>query len=244
MMATMTTMIEIQTESGPIEALVAGEGPGVLFFMDAIGLRAQIAQMVDRIAGWGYTVLAPNVFHRSGTVDDLAPTIDLRVPANRAAYAAVSMPRVGALTPDLAARDLPDYTTRLRSLAGGPRIGVTGYCMGARLALAAGCTDRDVVAVGGFHGARLATTDPDSTHRGLSHARAEFVFGHAADDAAMPAEDIARLEDALVASGLVFSNDTYDGPHGYTMADTSSYDEASAERHYVQLEGLLQRALP
>ena len=53
----------------------------------------------------------------------------------------------------------------------------------------------------------------------------------------MPPEDIARLEEALSATGLPFKNETYDGPHGYTMADTSVYDEASTERHFTELEG-------
>lgn len=242
-MGAMVQTIEIQTADGAAEAYLAGEGPGVLFFMDAIGLRPQIATMVERMAGWGFTVLAPNVFHRDGTIEELAPTIDLRVPENRAAFMQVSMPRVGALTPDLAARDLPAWTSTLRSAAGGEQIGVTGYCMGARLALAAGCADPGVAVVGGFHGARLATSADDSTHLGLPDARAEFVFGHAADDASMPPEDIARLEEVLVAAGLTFRNETYDGPHGYTMADTSSYDEASAERHFTELEALVRRTL-
>ena len=243
MMGDMVQMIEIQTADGTADAFVSGEGPGVLFFMDAIGLRPQIATMVERIAGWGFTVLAPNVFHREGTIEELAPTTDLRLPENRAAFMEVSMPRVGALTPDLAAQDLPAWTSTLRSKAGGDQIGVTGYCMGARLALAAGCGDPGIVAVGGFHGGRLATSADDSTHLGLPGSEAEFVFGHAANDASMPPEDIARLEDALVAAGRTFRNETYDGPHGYSMADTSSYDEASAERHFTELEGLLRRTL-
>ena len=36
--------------------------------------------MADRIAGWGYTVLAPNVFHRVGTAEETSPTGDLRQP--------------------------------------------------------------------------------------------------------------------------------------------------------------------
>lgn len=243
MMGDMVQTIGIQTADGTAEAFISGEGPGVLFFMDAIGLRPRIADMVDRIAGWGFTVLAPNVFHREGTVEELTPTTDLRVPENRAAFMEVSMPRVGALTADLAARDLPAYTAALRERAGSEAIGVTGYCMGARLALAAGCADPGIVAAGGFHGGRLATSADDSTHLGLPGSRAEFVFGHAANDASMPPEDIARLEEALAAAGLTFRNETYDGPHGYSMADTSSYDEASAERHFTELEGLLRRTL-
>ena len=47
--------------------------PGVLFVIDAIGLRPRIEEMADRIASWGYTVLAPHVFHRDGTAAELAP---------------------------------------------------------------------------------------------------------------------------------------------------------------------------
>ena len=45
----------------------------MLFFMDAFGLRPRIAEMAQRIADWGYVVLAPNVFHRDGRIEDLAP---------------------------------------------------------------------------------------------------------------------------------------------------------------------------
>jgi len=34
-----------------------------------------------------------------------------------------------------------------------------------------------------------------------------------------------------------------DAAHGYTMADTPSYDEAAAERHYTALFELLDRTL-
>ena len=54
--------------------------PGVLFYIDAIGLRPQIEKMADRIASWGYVVLAPNVFYRDGSAAELAPKEDLREP--------------------------------------------------------------------------------------------------------------------------------------------------------------------
>ena len=73
--------IEIPMPGGGVaEAYVArpqaesgSEHPGVLFYMDAIGLRPRIAEMAQRIADWGYIVLAPNVFYRDGSADDLAP---------------------------------------------------------------------------------------------------------------------------------------------------------------------------
>lgn len=240
---------------GTAEAYVArpageGEYPGVLFFMDAIGLRPQIAAMCRRIADWGYVVLAPNVFHREGRAADLAPRADLREPGEREAFFALAMPRVGALTADLAAQDLPVYLAALRALSevagvpAGVPVGVTGYCMGARLSVRAGCLDPDVVAVGGFHGGGLVTDTDDSPHHGLPDARAEFVFGHADQDRSMPADAVAELGRALESAGLTATNEVYAGAaHGYSMADTAMYDEAAAERHFEALESLFARTL-
>ena len=223
-----------------------GEHPGVLFFMDAIGLRPRIAEMVQRIADWGYVVLAPNVFHREGRAEELAPTADLTQPGAREDFFAQAMPRVRALTADLAEHDLPVYLAALRNLPGvaaGP-VGATGYCMGARLSLRAACLDPGVAAVGGFHGGGLVTEDPDSPHRGLPRARAEFVFGHADQDRSMPAAAVEALGEALDEAGLTARNEVYAGAaHGYSMADTSMYDEQATERHFAELQGLFSRTL-
>jgi carboxymethylenebutenolidase len=244
-------MIEITVPDSIAEAYVArpdeDEHPGVLFFADAIGLRPRIEQMADRIASWGYVVLAPNVFHRYGRAADLAPTTDLRVAENRAAFIGLVMPRVRALTSDLAVADIAAYVAALRGLPGvsGSGLGAVGYCMGAGLSVrAATGHPGDVVACGGFHGGRLVTEAPDSPHRGLGSARAEFVFGHADNDASMPPEAVAELGEALTAAGLSATNEVYAGAaHGYSMADTASYDEAATERHFTELQALFARTL-
>ena len=247
---TTTETIEIPVPDGTADASDArpddGTHPGVLFFMDAIGLRPQIAQMIERIAGWGYVVLAPNLFHRSGSAEDLAPQADLRQPGEREKFFKHVMPRVQGLTGERMERDIPAYLAALRGLDGvapGP-VGVTGYCMGARLAVRAAGLDPTVAAVGGWHGGGLVTEHDDSPHTRLPDARAEFVFGHADKDRSMGPEAIARLGEALDAAGLTAKNEVYDGaPHGYTMADTSMYDEAAAERHFEELEALFGRRL-
>jgi len=244
-------LIEIPVPDGTAEAYVAhppaGEGPGVLFFMDAIGVRPQIAAMCDRIASWGYVVLAPNVFHREGSVDEVGPQADLMQPGERDAFFEQAMPRVGRLTPDQAVPDIAAYLTSLRGIDGvaDGRVGVVGYCMGARLAVRAGTGHpEEVAAVGGFHGGGLVTDDPDSPHRDLGDARAEFVFGHADQDRSMPLDQVAQLEDALQAAERPHLNEVYEGAaHGYSMADTSVYDEAATERHFDELRALLARTL-
>ena len=63
--------IDVPTPDGVADCYLtkpAGDAarPGVLFMIDAIGLRPRIEEMADRIAAEGYVVLAPNVFYRAG----------------------------------------------------------------------------------------------------------------------------------------------------------------------------------
>lgn len=245
-------IIEIATAEGPAEAYVArpsdsGDYPGVLFFMDAYGMRPQIEAMAERIASWGYVVLVPNLFFRSGRVAELIPTVDLKAPGERERLFAELGPRIQPLTAEVMDADSADYLAGLRLLTGvSPGdIGVTGYCLGARWATRiAGTQAADVAAVGGFHGGRLVTDAPDSPHLVLAQARAEFVYGHADQDTSMPPEAVAALGETLAAHHLTATNEIYPGAaHGYTMADTSSYNEAGAERHFVELRALLGRTL-
>jgi carboxymethylenebutenolidase len=239
---------------GAIEAWVAtppdasGPAPGVLLCMDAIGLRPQIRAMADRFAAWGYVVLAPNLFHRSGSAAETSPSDDLREAGAREAFFEGVWPRMEALTPELARQDVALYLDVLQArddVAAGP-VAVVGYCMGVRLALrAAGDHPERVAAVGGFHGGGLVTGDADSPHLGLATARAAVLLRHADDDPSMP----PHAQDAVAAlaaeHGVPLDQAVYAGaPHGYSMADTSMYDERAARLHEEELRALLDRTLP
>ncbi|UMG93392.1 dienelactone hydrolase family protein [Nocardioides sp. TF02-7] len=198
----MVETIEVAAPDGTAEAYLAGSGPGVLLHMDAIGLRPRIAAMVEEIASWGYTVLAPNVFYRDGTATELAPTADLRVAENQAAFLRGAMARVARLTPDRAERDAAAWVAALTEHATEGPIGTTGYCMGARLALrTAGWHADRVAAVAGFHGGRLVTEEPDSPHLAIATSRASYVLLHADRDRSLTRRHVAVLEAALAEAG-------------------------------------------
>jgi carboxymethylenebutenolidase len=244
----MGETIRVETADGSAEAYLTGKpgDPGVLFYIDAIGLRPRIEEMADRIASWGYVVLAPHVFYRSGTASELAPEQDLREPGAREAFFKSGvMQRVSAYTPDKAARDAEAWVSTLLEHAGHGPIAVIGYCMGARLAVrTAGQFPDQVAAVGGFHGGGLVTDAEDSPHRAIEASTAEFVFGHADKDRSMTSEHVAQLEETLQAAGRPHLNEVYGGAaHGYSMADTSTYDEGATERHFEELEALLARTI-
>lgn len=242
----MVETIRIPTSDGTAEAYLTGSGPGVLFYMDAFGLRPRIAEMIEEIASWGYTVLAPNVFYRDGSVADLAPTQDLRIPENRAAFFRTgTMDRVKGLTPDKSGPDAAAWVETLGQHAADGPIGTTGYCMGARLAMRTGGWHPDLVkAVGGFHGGGLVTDAPDSPHLSIADSTASYALLHADHDQGLTPEHVAVLEVALAESGRPHVNEIVPGaPHGYTMSDTSSWNEEGARRASAALRELLDRTL-
>ncbi len=242
----MVETIEIAASDGVAEAYLGGSGPGVVFYMDAIGLRPRIAEMVEELASWGYTVLAPNVLYRDGAVADLAPTTDLRAPENLAAFFRSGvMNRVRRLTSDRLERDAAAWVATLSEHAGDEPIGVVGYCMGARLALrTAGWHPGRVKAVGGFHGGGLVSDSSDSPHLSIADSTAAYVLLHADQDRALTPEHVAVLESALAQTGRPYVNEIVSGaPHGYAMSDTARWHEDAARRAMRELRALLDREL-
>ncbi|MBA2807677.1 dienelactone hydrolase family protein [Streptomyces sp. KM273126] len=243
--------VDVPTPDGTADAYLAvpdghAQHPAVLMYMDAFGLRPHLKKMADRLAAAGYTVLVPNVMYRHGR----APLVELPEfinPAERPEIIQNIRPFMVTLTPEAAMRDAAAYLDWLAAsplTTDGPA-GVTGYCMGAGLALRTAGTHPDrVAAAAGFHGAYLATDAPDSPHLLADRVTAELYFGHADQDATNPAEQIDRLDKALTAAGVRHRTEVYAGAHhGFTQADTAMHDAEATERHWTALLDLLNRAL-
>ncbi|MEV8062012.1 dienelactone hydrolase family protein [Streptomyces antimycoticus] len=141
MNAVTGTLVDIATADGIADAYLAHRDggrahPGVLMCQDAFGVRPHLMAMADRLAASGYTVLVPNVFYRHGRtpVVELPEFIDMEA---RPDIVGNVVPLMEALTPELTERDAgayPGWLAESPLVADGP-VGITGYCMGARLAL-------------------------------------------------------------------------------------------------------------
>jgi carboxymethylenebutenolidase len=243
-----SSSIEIETSDGTVDAYLTrpddgDRHPGVLFLMDAYGLRPRIEEMCDRIADRGYAVLAPNVFYRAGR-SPVLPFPDMSNEDARADFFKNVRPLMGALTAERLAGDGAAYLDELAKVSDGP-VAITGYCMGARLALRiAAANPGRVAAVAGFHGGGLVTEEPESPHRAAAGLKAELYFGHADQDPSNSAEQIATLEATLDEAGVPHRSEVYEGAaHGYTMSDTPAWNETASERHFAALFDLLERRL-
>ncbi|MEV7023167.1 alpha/beta fold hydrolase [Kitasatospora sp. NPDC093558] len=196
-----------RTAHGYLARPPQGVGPGLVVVQEWWGLTSHIADMADRFATEGFTVLAPDLFG-GATTHDSAEAARLRreLPVERAVT------------------DLAGAVDHLLALDGvvGDAVGVVGFCMGGGFALllAARAGDKVAAAVP-FYG---LPPDPDFDYRGLT----AHVLGHfgehdrsipvtAVDEAATrigEATDI-RPEIHFYPAGHAFMNDenligTYD----------------------------------
>lgn len=245
----MRQQVSIPTPDGEARAFFftrEGDGPwpAVIFYMDAPAIRPALFSMCERLAGHGYAVLLPDMFWRIGPYEP----IDVKaIFHDEAARAAIFGRLMGSTNPERAVRDTGAFLTWLstRSDVKGEAVGVTGYCMGAGMALRAAAAFPDrIVAVGGFHGGRLATDAPDSPHLLAPKIKAKVYIGGADQDVHFPPEEADRLRAALTDAGVDNTVEIYAGAlHGYAPPDIPVHNEAAAERHWRELLRLLAETL-
>ena len=240
--------IEITTRDGACPSYVyrpAGDGPwpGVLVYMDGLGIRPAMLEIGERLAAAGYVVLLPDLFYRSGPDEPMDPHTMFSDPEKRKHL----MEHFFALaTP---ANVMSDTRAFLDYLAAQPDvkrggIGTTGYCLGGLMSLTAAGTYPDrIVATASYHGGRLATDAPDSPHLLAPKMRSRVYVAGAIEDASFPDDMKARLDEALTNAGVDHTIETYPAKHGWVLRDTPAYDAAAAERHWQTLLALFEAKL-
>ncbi|HLK25241.1 MAG TPA: dienelactone hydrolase family protein [Caulobacteraceae bacterium] len=242
--------VAIPTPDGDARSYVftpaSGQGPwpAVIFFMDAPAIRPALFDMSQRLADHGYYVLLPDMFWRAGPYEPINIAEAFRDEATRRERFAKFM---SSTDPERSTRDTGAFLDWLAKQpeAKADKVGVTGYCMGAGLALrAAGAFPDRVVAAAGFHGGRLATDAPDSPHLLAPKIKAAVYIAGADEDAGFPPEQADKLREALNAAGVQNEVTIYKGArHGYACSDLPVYNEEAAERHWSELLKLLDSTL-
>jgi carboxymethylenebutenolidase len=241
--------VDIRTDDGSCRASVftpaggAGPWPGVVFFMDGLGIRPVLAEMAQRLADEGYVVLLPDLFYRAGPYEPL----DAKAVFGSGDVRATLGHLLGSTDNRRAAQDTAAF---LEFLGGhvdvaGTAVGTTGYCMGGAISLTVAGTYPDrIAAAASFHGGSLATDSELSPHLVAARIRGRVYVAAADHDRYYPPDMAGRLVEALMAAGVDHRHDLYVGAaHGWTMSDAPVYDPAAAERHWTELTGLFAATL-
>jgi carboxymethylenebutenolidase len=211
-------------------------------FPDAGGARETFYQMAAKLAGYGFTVLLPDVYYRRGNWApfDMATVFDDEKERDRLMF------MIGRLTPDKITSDATAFFDYLaaRPEVSGERFGVCGYCMGGRISvMVAGRLPDRVAAVASFHGGGLVTDTPDSPHLLADRMTATVYVGGAENDASFTADHAEQLDKALTAAGVQHTIEWYQAAHGFAVPDNPPYDAAADERHWAAMTQTFDSAL-
>lgn len=204
-------------------------------YPDAGGVRPAFRQMAARLAAFGYAVLLPDVYYRSGSWAPFDMTTAFSDEGERNRLFGL----MRSITGEVMAADAAAFFDYLqaRSEVRGPRFGTTGYCMGGRTSLiVAGRLPDRVAAAMSFHGGGLAADDPDSPRLLADRMQAAVYVGGAENDASYTVEDEERLDRALTDAGVDHVMQWYAGAHGFAVTDNAPFDEACAEEHWRAMQ--------
>jgi carboxymethylenebutenolidase len=179
-----STMVSFPVNGTEAEGYLAtpdgGSGPGLLVLQEWWGLVPQIKRTCDRLAGEGFTALAPDLYH-----GEIAEHDEM----DKAGRLMTELP------PERAARDMSGAIDYLLGSAAvtSDRVGVIGFCMGGLLTLMISALEGDrVAAAAPFYGAPLGDGEPDWS--GLTAK----VDGHFAEnDDFFPPDAVQDLESRL-----------------------------------------------
>lgn len=235
--------ITILTEDGTAPARLFGPTgkPGIILYMDIFGPRPALWGMAERIAGWGYRVLVPDVFYRAGDYGPFDPATAFSNEETKAQLMALAR----GTTLWMSARDTGAWLDALAAHGARGPMGVVGYCNGgARALIAAASHPTRIAAAASFHGGNLATDEPDSPHLALAEYPGRVYVGAAGVDRSFPPEQAGMLAEALREAQVDHILEDYIGMnHGWCVPDHSVHDPAGAERHWARLNTLFAEKL-
>ena len=246
--AVVEAEVDIKTADGVCDAYFVhpakGKYPAVIMWPDIGGLRPAFRAMGKRLAEAGYAVLVPNPFYRRGRVATDAKMPNLGDPAAREAAFA----NMRSLTPTTNLTDAQAFVPWLDAQPAvnkRRKMGTMGYCMGGPFTLRTAAAFPDRIGAGAsFHGAGLASKNPDSPHLLVPKIKASFLIAIAENDDQQDPNAKLLLREAFDAAKLPAEIEVYKGSkHGWCPPDSSVYDEALAEKAWARCLVLFKKAL-
>jgi carboxymethylenebutenolidase len=235
-------ILETETPDGPMAVLhyrpSGGDWPTVAMFHDGPGIRGATHTFAAKLAGAGYEVVIPDLYHRHGRMIGYEP-------AERAADPSLTdqmMALVRSLTDDGIQSDM-DAGLAAAGRGAGP-MGTIGFCLGARAVAVALLANPDRYVAGAmWHPSFLADDGPDSPHRRAGELRHPLYIGIGGADTLQPQSLHQRFLDAAAPTGLVDLEVFPGADHGFTWPDHPSYHERAATESFARTTATFAKAL-
>jgi carboxymethylenebutenolidase len=237
--------VDLPTPTGPMRTHVfrpkaEGRHPGVLFYSEIFQVTAPIRRMAALIAGHGYVVAVPEIYH------------EFEPPGRVLAYDQAGTDRGNALKKE---KTLPAHDGDARAVldclqshpACSGRVGAFGICLGGHLAFRAAAAQRDVLATvccyaTDLHTATLGPAGDDTLARsGAIQGELVLVWGR--QDPHIPVAGRRKIHDALSENNVDFMWHEVNAQHAFLRDEGPRYDPALALQCYAMTLELFHRRL-
>lgn len=217
-----------------------GPYPGIIFYMDAPGIREELRNMARRIAKHGYFCLLPDMYYRIGTI-----RLDLtqRDEAKMAVMRAVMNSLTNAFVVDDTAALLAYLDAQDRAKPG--PVGCVGHCMsGQYITTVSARFPHRMAAAASLYGVGIITDKEDSPHRLLDKIGGELYYAFAETDQAVPAHIPGELKTLLAKTDLKHEVKVFPGTHhGFCFPERPVYDTLAAEETWSRIFAMWDRHL-
>ncbi len=225
--------VNIPAEVSPMRTYVvapktAGQYPGIVFYSDIFQLTGPMLRACARLAGYGFVVAAPEIYHRvepAGTVipfDDEGRTRGMR----GAAATLVS-------EFDRDCRAVLDYLGK-HAMVAPAKLGSAGFCIGGHLAFRA-ALQPDVRATvcfypTGVHNGVLGKDADAGTLQRARDIRGEMLLVWGTLDPHIPEDGRKKIESVLKETGVRFSQKLYSAEHAFMRDEGHRYEPQATDQ--------------
>jgi carboxymethylenebutenolidase len=238
----------VTTKYGPMPSFVACPDtpggptsyPGIIFYMDAPGIREELRNMTRRIARAGYMAILPDMYYRLGNLRfDVARRDDAQAQVFLAAMRSLSnklvMDDTGGILAWLDGQD---------KCKPGP-VGCLGYCMSGQYITAAAATyPHRIAAAASLYGVGVITDKEDSPHLLLDRIKGELYYAFAETDRSVPPNIPGDLAKLLSKTNVKHEIKTFPGTeHGFAFPERAIYDTLAAEETWDKMLAMWKRTL-
>ncbi len=238
-------VVDLQTPTGPMRTFVlrpAAEGryPGVILFSEIFQVTGPIRRTAAMIAGQGYVVAAPEVYHELEAAGTVLPYDQQGADTGNAHKYAKE---VSAYDAD--ARAVLDHLKSRDDCTG--RLGAAGICLGGHLAFRA-AMNPEVLATACFyatdiHSSTLGKGKSDNSLQRAGEIKGELLHIWGRQDPHVPLEGRNRIRARLEEVGARYEWFEVNGAHAFMRDEGYRYDPALAYRCYGLLFDLFHRCL-
>lgn len=207
--------------------------PGVIFYSDIFQLTGPMIRATIRLAGYGFVVAAPEIYHR---IEPAGAAIPFDDAGRTRGLDNASNTSVAEFDADC--RATLDYLTTHPQVANG-QLGAGGFCIGGHLAFR-GALQPDVRATAcfygtGIHNGRLGKDADAGSLERANEIQGELLMVFGASDPHVPEDGRAKIQRAIERAGTNFSFSLYDAEHAFMRDEGPRYDPEATDQAWREM---------